>query len=441
MSTRARRRVVITGLGLVSPLGQTLEANRDALRAGRGAVRAIEAFPIDGVPTRAVGEVREFEAQALAIGKNRKALKKNLKYMARDIQLAVAAAERALEDAGLATPGSVDPTRIGIDLGAGMISSELDELAPAINLSTSPEGVFDFETYGRAGIPEIVPIWLLKYLPNMLACHIGVLNDCQGPSNTITQGESASNAAVGEAVRIIERGKADVMVTGAGDSKIHPLSLIRMNLLGQLSRWEGPEEGACRPFDRRRSGWVPGEGAGILILESLDHARGRGARIYGEVLGYGCADDGHRGGGIDERGTGVELATRAALRDAGLQPGEVGHVNAHGAGIVAYDLAESAALNRVFGLDVPVVGLKGYVGNLGSGSGAFELVASLLTAREGFLPATLNCDELDPACPIDVVRGAGRTTVNPTFLNVNFTRYGQASAVLVRALAPGATLD
>lgn len=441
MSAPSRRRVVITGLGVVSPLGLTLEAHRDALRQARGGVRAIEAFPVDGVPTRAVGEVRDFSPKALAIDKNRKLLNKNLKYMARDIQLAVAAAERALDDAGLAEPGAVEPTRIGIDLGAGMISTELDELAPAINLSTRPDGTFDFETYGRVGIPEIVPIWLLKYLPNMLACHISVLNDCQGPSNTITQGESASNAAIGEAVRIIERGKADVMVTGAGDSKIHPLSLIRMNLLGQLSRWEGPEEGACRPFDRRRSGWIPGEGAGILILEGLDHARQRGARIYGEVLGYGCASDGNRQGGLDDRGTGVELSIRAALRDARIEPAAVGHVNAHGAGIVSYDLAESSGLNRVFGRKVPVVGLKGYMGNLGSGSGAVELIGSLAAVNDGFLPATLNCDDQDSECRIDVVAGTSRPTENPVFVNVNFTRYGQASAVIVRANPAGAIAD
>ena len=155
----------------------------------------------------------------------------------------------------------------------------------------------------------------------MLACHISILLDCQGPSNTITEAEAASNLAIGEAARIIARGRADVMISGGADSKIHPLSLVRMSLLDQMSRWRGDPSGACRPFDRRRDGWVPGEGAGILILEEREHALGRGARIYGEVLGFGSGCDANPGGGLDPEGAGTEIAITAALRDAGLEPG------------------------------------------------------------------------------------------------------------------------
>ncbi|HEX8199107.1 MAG TPA: beta-ketoacyl synthase N-terminal-like domain-containing protein, partial [Isosphaeraceae bacterium] len=256
------RRVVITGLGLISPLGIGLEPSWGALAECRGALDRIRAFPVHDLPTDAAGEVRGFDPKALAIPKHRKALTKSLKYMARDIQLAVAAAQLAIADAGLAD-GGVDPTRIGVDLGAGLISTELDELAPAINLASNGQGNFDYAAYGREGLPLIPPIWLLKYLPNMLACHISILTDCQGPSNTITEAEAASNVAIGEACRIIERGRADVMVSGGADSKIHPLSLIRMSLLDQMTRWDGEPSRACRPFDVARDGWAPGEGAGI----------------------------------------------------------------------------------------------------------------------------------------------------------------------------------
>lgn len=428
---RTERRVVITGLGLISPLGSGPDATWTALAEGRGGVGAIRAFPVDGLPTTAAAEVRDFDARSYAQPKYRKTLTKSLKYMARDIQLAVAAALTAVADAGL-VDGGVDPTRLGVDLGAGLISSELDELAPAI-ATASKAGPFDFRVYGREGIPMITPIWLLKYLPNMLACHISILVDCQGPSNSITEAEAASCLAISEAARIIARGRADVMISGGADSKIHPLSLVRMSLLEQMSSWRGDPAKACKPFDVHRDGTVPGEGAGILILEEREHALARGARIYGELLGFGSGCDAQPEGGLDPEGSGTEVALRAALRDAGLKPAEVGHVNAHGLGTPVSDLAEARALNRVFGpAGVPVTALKGHLGNIVSGCGAVELISSLVGVNRGLVPPVLNCDEPDPECNLDLVRGAPRATDNPTFVKCNLTRHGQAAALVVR---------
>ena len=429
---RTERRVVITGLGLISPIGIGPEAFWSSLAGGRGGVDRIRAFPVDALPIDAGGEVVGFDPKTYALPKVRRALTKSLKYMARDIQLAVAAAQLAVADAGLAD-GGVDPTRLGVDLGAGLISSELDELAPAINTAFGSDERFDFQVWGRESIAQIPPIWLLKYLPNMLACHISILVDCQGPSNTITEAEAASNVAIGEAARIIARGRADVMITGGADSKIHPLSLVRMSLLDQMTHWSGEPARACRPFDRARDGWVPGEGAGILILEEREHALARGARIQGEVLGFGSGCDATPEGGLDPQGSGTEIALRAALRDAGLGPAEIGHVNAHGAATIASDLAESRAFTRVFGpAGVPVTALKGFMGNLVSGCGAVELIASLLGVNRGLVPPTLNCDDPDPACDLDLVLGAPRAIDNPTFLNTNLTRHGQAAALAIR---------
>ena len=435
---RSERRVVITGLGLVSPLGIGPEAYWAALSEGRGAVHKLTAFPVENLPNDVGGEVPDFNPKtwpkkySLPDPEHRKALTKSMKYMARDIQLAVAAAELAFADAGLAE-GAIDPTRIGVDLGAGLISTELDELAPAINHASQNGGAFDYRIWGRESIGQIPPIWLLKYLPNMLACHISILLDCQGPSNTITEAEAASNLAIGEASRIIARGRADLMITGGADSKIHPLSLVRMSLLEQMSHWKGDPSGACRPFDTQRDGWVPGEGAGILVLEEREHALKRGARIHGEILGFGSGCDATPGGGLDPDGIGTEIAVNSALRDAGLAPSEVGHVNAHGAASKISDLAEARAFQRIFGgATVPVTALKGYMGNLVSGCGAVELIASLIGVNQGKIPQTLNCDELDPACVVDLVRGAARDTNNPTFLNTNLTRHGQAAALVVR---------
>jgi 3-oxoacyl-[acyl-carrier-protein] synthase II len=431
----SERRVVISGLGLVTPLGDSHDRFFAALTESVGAVRPIEAFPVEGLPNNLAAEIRDFDLlkyPALAKARFFKELRKTRKYMARDIQLCLAAAQLAVVDAGL-EQGGVDPTRIGIDLGAGLISSELDELAPAITQATSATGQFDFQTWGREAIEVIEPIWLLKYLPNMLACHISILMDCQGPSNTITEADASCNLAIAEAARIIARGKAEVMICGGADSKIHPLSFVRMALQHSMSRWRGEPAGACRPFDLLRDGTVPGEGAGILILEEREHAIRRGVRIHGEILGSGSGCDAMPGGGLDPDGGGTAIAVAAALRAADLPLDAVGHLNAHGIGTRVGDLAEARAFHRVFGDNPPpVTALKGYMGTLASGCGAVELAGSLIGVNRGLIPPVLNCDQPDPACSLDVVHGRPRSTENPIFIKTNTTANGQAAALLIR---------
>jgi 3-oxoacyl-[acyl-carrier-protein] synthase II len=426
------RRVVITGLGLVTPLGDSPDRVWASLAEGRGMVRPLEAFRVAGLSNDVGAEIRNFDLKNSALPKYWNALRKTKKYMARDIQLAVAAAQLGVADAGL-VDGGVDPTRIGIDLGAGLISSELDELAPAISHAYHGGKAFDFDAWGRESLEMVEPTWLLKYLPNMLACHISILIDCQGPSNTITEGDASSNLAITEAARIIARGRADVMIAGGADSKIHPLSLLRMSMFDNMSRWKGDPSQACRPFDRRRDGWVPGEGAGIVILEEREHALRRGARIIGEFLGGGSGSDAMPAGGLDPAGGGTEVAITAALQEAGLVPAEIGHVNAHGSATKVSDLAEARALERIFGArGVPVTALKGYMGNLAAGSGAVELIASLIAVNQGSIPAVLNCENPDPECELDLVLKSPRPTRDLTFINTNLTPHGQAAALVIR---------
>ena len=435
----SERRVVITGLGLVTPLGDRPDRVCATLLEGRGAVRRLEAFRVAGLLNDLGAEIREFDLKKYALPRCSKELRKSRKYMARDIQLAVAAAQLAMADAGLDDVG-VAPTRIGIDLGAGLISTELDELAPAIDHASRASRSFDFQVWGRESIGMIEPIWLLKYLPNMLACHISILLDCQGPSNTITEADASSNLAIAEAARIIARGRAEVMIAGGADSKIHPLSLVRMGLLRNMSEWKGEPSQACRPFDRSRDGWVPGEGAGIVILEDYQHAQARGARIYGEVLGGGSGCDAMPAGGLDPDGAGTEVAITAALDEAGIAPGEVGHVNAHGSATRVSDLAEARALRRIFGpRSVPVTALKGYLGNLVSGAGAVELIASLSAVNRGKIPPILNCEQPDPECELDLIVKSPRPSRNPTFVKTNVTPLGQAAALVVRGWPSAAT--
>ncbi|ADV61111.1 Beta-ketoacyl synthase [Isosphaera pallida ATCC 43644] len=431
------RRVVVTGQGLISPFGWDRVAAHHAFVEGRTGIAPIRSFAVEGLPTNCGGEIAEFTekaGKAMMPPKLARAYGKSLKYMARDIQLAVVAAALAVSDAGLAE-GGVDPTRFGIDLGAGLISTELDELTPAIQTAyAAGNGAFDFAAWGTQSIPLIQPIWLLRYLPNMLACHISIFMDCQGPSNTVTQGEAAAALAIGEAARLIATDRADVMISGAADSKIHPLSLVRMTMLGQLSTWPGDPTEGCRPFDRAACGWLPGEGAGILVLEERDHALKRGARIDAEVVGFGSGCDAVPGG-LGTEGRGVEVAVAAALRDAGLQPDQLGLVIAHGSGVPAWDQAEVRGLTRALdGARVPVTGLKGHVGTSASASGSIETIIGLQSLIEGTAPAIRNC--VEPITDqLDLIVGAPRPLPpnRPHVLKVGFTRLGQASALILKA--------
>jgi 3-oxoacyl-[acyl-carrier-protein] synthase II len=279
------------------------------------------------------------------------------------------------------------------------------------------------------------PLWLLKYLPNMPACHISIALDARGPSNSITLDEASGNAAVGEGHRIVSRGHADVVVAGTTGARLHPMQSIHAAMWDEIAEEDGPPETWSKPFDKHRTGQVVGEGAGTFVLEEESHARGRGATVYGEVLGFGSACVADRDGTPRPRRA-LALAMQAALRDAGLTPDDVGHVNAHGLGSRKTDQAEAAAIHDVFGSrgsTVPVTALKSYLGNAGPGCGTQELAASLLALRHGFVPPTLNYRTPDADCLLNVVHGERLATDNPVVLKLNVTRMGQATALVVRA--------
>jgi 3-oxoacyl-[acyl-carrier-protein] synthase II len=420
-----RARAVFTGIGVFSPIGLGVGPFWQGLLAGQSGLRPIRSFDASGLPTQIAGEIPDFDAKNYIDKKERK----SLKVMARPIQLGVAATSVALADAGI-EPAKLDPTRFGVEFGSGLIASELEELGPPAAVSANGRpGSVDLKKWGAQGLAVMPPLWMLKYLPNMTACHVSILHNAQGPNNTITENEAAALLAVGEAFRIIGRGQADVMLTGGGDSRINPLSLTRFSLFLPLSRRNDEPTRASRPFDRRRDGLVPGEGAGILVLEELEHARKRGARIYGEVVGFGSAFDLHR------NGDGLARAVGAALRQAGIGPERVDHINAQGFSTPREDAWEARGLHKVFGHvkpEVPVFAAKSYFGSLGAAGGAVELAASLLALQHGLVPPTLNYEEPDPACPVSVLTGQPRPVTRDHFLKVSFTELGQCAALVVR---------
>jgi len=411
--------VVITGLGVVSPIGTGPEEFWRSLSEGRSGIRRIPVLDGQAFPFAIGGLIPDFDAT------DKIRPRKALKVMSRDIQLAFVAADMALQEAGIAASG-VAPERLGIVFGADLIPCELDEIANAIR-SCIVDGRFDFSLWGTRALSELYPLWLLKYLPNMPACHIGIAYDARGPNNSLTLAEVSSLAAIMEAVRVIQRGDADVMVAGGTGCRIHPAVWVRTGAYQLSSRIEEPER-ACRPFDADRDGMVHGEGAGAVVLESRKHAEARGARILGRVLGFACAFEARR----PDRawsGEAVKRAIHDALRMAELTPREVGHVNAHGLATVEDDIAEACAIRCELG-DAPVTAPKSYFGNLAAGTGAVELAVSLLAFRHGQVPATLNCERPDPRCPINVIH-KGPVSAAPVAVVLNHSRIGQAVALVV----------
>jgi 3-oxoacyl-[acyl-carrier-protein] synthase II len=304
----------------------------------------------------------------------------------------------------------------------------LEEIGMAAQVSANCQpGLVDLERWGQQGLASMPPLWMLKYLPNMLACHVSILHNAQGPNNTITENDVAGLLALGEAVRILRRDMSDFFLVGAADSKINPLSLVRHTLFEPFTRRNDAPEKACRPFDRRRDGIVPGEGATVFAVEELEHARKRGARIYAEIVGCGAAFD------RDRSGKGMARAMKAALDQAGIQPGDIDHINAHGSSAVEPDIWEARALQQVFGRDkTPVLAVKSYIGNLNAGCSLTEMAASVLALDSDLVPATLNYEEPDPACPLMVIAGEPRPLQRPYALKVSYTELGQCAAVVLR---------
>jgi 3-oxoacyl-[acyl-carrier-protein] synthase II len=324
--------------------------------------------------------------------------------------------------------GDVDPLRFGVEFGSGMIATELEDFAAAAKVSTNCQpGSVSLPKWGESGLPVINPLWMLKYLPNMPACHVSILHDAQGPNNSITESDAASLLAVGEAYRTLARDQADYFLVGGADSKINPLSLARQSLFSPLTRRNDAPEKALRPFDRNRDGTVIGEGAGTFALEDLEHARRRGAAIYAEVLGFGASFDRKRAG------AGLARAIRRALGEADIGPADLDHVNGNGLSTDEADVWEARGLQEAFGsVRVPVWAPKCYFANLGAAASAVELAGSLLALKHGELPVTLNYESPDPACPLNVHAGENRPVTKPYVLKLSFTDLGQCAALVVK---------
>ncbi len=437
MSTSARR-VVITGVGLISPLGNSRQALWDALQNGRSGVGPLHCLPAEALPIRCAAEARDFSGKIEDFGDlandQKRTIRKGLKVMCREIQMGVAAAQLALQDAGLKM-GGYDVNRTGAVYGSDYIMTEPQEFTEGVRSCLTADHQFDFSRWATDGLQKVTPLWLLKYLPNMPASHIAIYNDLRGPNNSVTLREASSNLAVAEAYCTILRGGADIMLAGATGTRLHPLRTVHVAMQEEVAQGDGPPEQMSRPFDLDRRGMVLGEGAAAVVLEELGSAEARGAHIFGEVIGFGSSAVMSRDGKGDIKQALANVITQT-LRKAGMHPRDIGHIHAHGLATRRDDIQEAAAIQSVFGADgraVPVTAAKSYMGNLGAAGGLVELVGSLLALQHGTLFPILNLQTPDPECPIMGVHDH-ETTSGDSFLNINATPQGQASGVIVRRL-------
>lgn len=410
-----RRRVVVTGMGALTPLGLTVDEFWQGLISGRSGIATFTSFDPSDYPCTYGGEVRDFDPRDYID-------RREARRMGRFTQLAVAGAKMALEDAGLDLSAE-DPDRMGVLLGNGGNGSFPDTESASKILHT------------RGGM-RITPLYLPIELPNMAPAQVSLTFGLKGYSSTVVTACAAASQAIGEAAEVVRRGAADVMVTGGTEAGICKFGLAAFCVIRALSTSYGdtPEK-SSRPFDAKRDGFVPSEGAGILVLEELEHARARGARIYAEMAGYGCSSDAHHVVAPDPEGDGAARAMRWALEDAGARPDEVDYINAHGTSTPLNDVMETKAIKQIFGeyaYRVPISSTKSMIGHLLGAAGGVEAIAAIKSIETGIIHPTINHEEPDPDCDLDYVPNEARKADVRTVLSNSFGFGGQNTCLVFR---------
>jgi len=431
------RRVVITGMGWVTPLGHELEQVWGRLLRGESGVAPTSIFDASTFASSFSAEVKGFEL-ARFLGEQYEPHQR----ASRNSAFALAAARMAWDHAGLDGAEALDRTRVGVYLGGGEGPMDFDNFVAAAvagwdRQADGGRGNLDTRRWAEVAYERLDPITELEQDPNMAAGHIAVLFGVEGPNlNTLTAC-AASTQAIGEATCLIRQGQADVMITGGTHSMIHPFGVTGFIRLTALSTRNESPQTASRPFDRTRDGFVIGEGSGMLILEELEHARRRGARILAEVIGYGSTADAFRVTDMHEQGRGPTAAMRRALDDAGVTPEQIDYISAHGTGTEENDKIETMSIRQVFGPHakrVPVSSVKSMLGHLIAAAGAVELIACVLAIRDGIIPPTMNYQHPDPNCDLDYVPNEARRCPVRTVMSNSFGFGGQNDVLVIRAM-------
>ena len=420
-----RRRVVVTGLGCVTPVGKTVDKMWQSLQEGVSGIGPISSFDASGFPTTFAAEVKDFQLSDYVSDVDR------FTYSGKNIRYAIGAARQAVDASGI-TDAKIDPGRFGVYLGAGEGQQNFLMMMNLI-ASSQKDGEVDLEAFTRGGLERLHAQTEMEQEPNMPAGYLASLFDAQGPNLNCLTACAASSQAIGEATELIRRGDADVMLSGGAHSMIHPFGVTGFNLLTALSTHNVNPQGASRPFDRERDGFVLGEGAGMVILEELEHAKRRGAPIFGEVLGYGSTADAYRITDVHPEGRGAVACMKMALRDAKMDTDSIDYINAHGTSTDVNDRVETLAIRQTFGeraYKIPVSSIKSMMGHLIAAAGSVEAITCLLCIRDGVIPPTMNYANPDPDCDLDYVPNAARKQRVRRALSNSFGFGGQNVALI-----------
>jgi 3-oxoacyl-[acyl-carrier-protein] synthase II len=420
-------------MGSVTPLGMTVEETWRNLLAGKSGIRTNAIFDAETFPTTFAAQVADFDISPYV--RDPKVLAK----AGRNVRFAMAAARMAMEDAGL-RGAKFDPVRFGIYLGSGEGILDFFTLIHSIANGVQPDGKVGITGFAEVGFKRYDAVSELEQEPNMPANHLACEYGLRGPTFSCLTACAASTQAIGEATDLIRTGRADLMLAGGTHSMIHPLGVTGFNLLTAISTEHKDEPWrASRPFDRDRAGFVLGEGSTIMVLEELQHARARGAKIWAEVVGFGTSADAYRMTDIHPEGRGPAAAMRMALADAGCRPDQIDYISAHGTGTTENDKVETLAVKLVFGEHapkVPMSSVKSTLGHLIAAAGATELMTCVLAIRDQVLPPTMNLENPDPECDLDYVPNAARKAKVEVCLSNSFGFGGQNDSLVVRRFVP-----
>ncbi len=424
-----RRRVVVTGIGMVNPLGHDVQSVWSALKESKSGVGPITIFDPTGYPTTIAAEVKNWDISLAGEDPS------IWKHRGRHTRFAIGAAKQAMAQSGI-LDSKIAPTRLGVYMGAGEGNQEFPHFTNMMAAAVE-NGPFDLSAFLRRGLEVLNVEAELEQEPNMPSAHLAAFFNAQGPNSNCLTACAASSQAVGEATELIRCGDADAMIAGGAHSMIHPFGLTGFSLLTTLSQRNGEPTKASRPFDKERDGFVLGEGAAIVILEEYEHARKRGAQIYGEVLGYGSTADAYRITDIHPEGRGAIGCMRQAISDAKLNVEEIGYVNAHGTSTSVNDRTETMACKGVFGdraKITPVSSTKSMMGHLIAAAGVTEMIVCLMAIRDGVLPPTINQETPDPDCDLDYIPNVARPAKLKVALNNSFGFGGQNVTLAVGSL-------
>ncbi len=408
------RRVAVTGVGALTPLGLGAEISWEGMRAGRSGIDRITLFDASAFPSRIAGEVRGFDPTVWLEARE-------ARHCDRFTQFAIGAAKMAADDSGLDL-GAVDATRVGVLIGSGIGGTWTWEDQHRVLLEKGP---------GRIS-PFFIPMLILDIAAGRIAMMLGA----KGPNFSIATACATSTHTIGEASEVIKRGDAEVMIAGGSEASVSPLAVAGFCAMRALSRKNERPQAASRPFDRDRDGFVMAEGAGAVVLEEMESARKRGARIYGEIIGYGMSADAYHITQPCPDGDGMARAMEVALRDAGIGPDQVDYVNAHGTSTDVGDVAETLALKRVFGERagaVPCSSTKSMTGHTLGAAGAIEFIACLFALRDQVVPPTINLENPDPECDLDYVPNQARAMPVRIAMSNSFGFGGHNAILIVRA--------